>query len=58
MTVTIISRHSRSIQKLVREQMQQEIEELGFDPFGDVAQDVYEQRVMDLEQESFKNSEI
>ena len=58
MTVTIISRHSRSIQKLVREQMQQEIEELGFDPFGDGAQDVYEQRVMDLEQESFKNSEI
>lgn len=58
MTVTIISKHSRSIQKLVREQMQQEIEELGFDPFGDGAQDVYEQRVMDLEQENFKNSEI
>tara|TARA_B100000123_G_scaffold129823_1_gene95756 strand:- start:1159 stop:1335 length:177 start_codon:yes stop_codon:yes gene_type:complete len=58
MTVTIISKHSRTIQKLVREQMQQEIEELGFDPFGDGAQDVYEQRVMDLEQESFKNSEI
>ena len=58
MTVTIISRHSLSIQKLVREQMQQEIEELGFDPFGDGAQDVYEQRVMDLEQKSFKNSEI
>ena len=58
MTLTILSKHSRSIQKLVREQMQQEIEELGFDPFGDGAQDVYEQRVMDLEQESFKNSEI
>ena len=58
MTVTILSKHSRTIQKLVREQMQQEIEELGFDPFGDGAQDVYEQRVMDLEQESFKNSEI
>jgi hypothetical protein len=38
--------------------MQQEIEELGFDPFSDGAQDVYEQRVMDLEQENFKNSEI
>ena len=58
MTVTIISKHSRTIQKLVREQMQQEIEELGFDPFSDGAQDVYEQRVMDLEQENFKNSEI
>ena len=58
MTLTILSKHSRTIQKLVREQMQQEIEELGFDPFGDGAQDVYEQRVMDLEQENFKNSEI
>ena len=58
MTLTILSKHSRTIQKLVREQMQQEIEELGFDPFGDGAQDVYEQRVMDLEQKSFKNSEI
>ena len=58
MTLTILSKHSCTIQKLVREQMQQEIEELGFDPFGDDAQDVYEQRVMDLEPESFKNSEI
>ena len=53
-----ISRYSPTIQNLVKEQMQQEIEKLGFDPFGDGAQDVYEQRVMDLEQESFKNSEI
>ena len=58
MTVTIISRHSRSIQKLVREQMQQEIEELGFDPFGDGAQDEYELRIMDLEQESPDNPNI
>ena len=58
MTVTIISKHSRSIQKLVREQMQQEIEELGFDPFRDSAQDEYERRAIDLEQESFRNSEI
>ena len=58
MTVTIISRHSRSIQKLVREQMQQEIEELGFDPFGDGAQDEYERRVLNLEQESLDNPNI
>ena len=58
MTVRIFSKHSRNIQKLVREQMQQEIEELGFDPFGDGAQDEYERRIMDLEQESFRNSEI
>ena len=58
MTLTILSKHSSTIQKLVREQMQQEIEELGFDPFGDGAQDEYERRVIDLEQESFRNSEI
>ena len=58
MTLTILSKHSRTIQKLVRGQMQQEIEELGFDPFRDGAQDEYERRVIDLEQESFKNSEI
>ena len=58
MTLTILSKHSRTIHKLVREQMQQEIEELGFDPFGDGAQDEYERRVIDLEQESFRNLEI
>ena len=54
MTLTVISKHSRTIQKLVKEQMKQEIEELGFDPYGDGAQDEYERRVMDLEQERLK----
>ena len=54
MTLTVISKHYRTIQKLVKEQMKQEIEEL-FDPYGDGAQDEYERRVMDLEQESLKN---
>ena len=58
MTLTILSKHSRTIQKLVREQMQQEIEELRFDPFGDGAQDEYELRIMDLEQESPDNPNI
>ena len=58
MTLTIISKHSRNIQKLVKEQMKLEIEELGFDPYGDGAQDEYERRVMDLEQESLKNPNI
>ena len=49
MTFTILSKHSRTIQKLLREQMQQQIEELGFDPFGDGDQDEYERRVMDLD---------
>ena len=58
MTLTVISKHSRTIQKLMKEQMKQEIEELGFDPNGDGAQDEYERRVMDLEQESLKNPNI
>ena len=57
MTVTIISRHSRSIQKLVREQMQQEIEELGFDPFGDTAQEEFERRVTEMEKYALDNPE-
>ena len=58
MTLTVISKHSRTIQKLVKEQMKQEIEEFGFGPYGDGAQDEYERRVMDLEQESLKNPNI
>ena len=58
MTLTVISEHSRTIQKLVKEQMKQEIEELCFEPNGDGAQDEYERRVMDLEQESLKNPNI
>ena len=58
MTVTIISRHSKTIHKLVEEQMKKEAKELGFDPFSDCAQNEYERRAIDLEQESFRNSEI
>ena len=38
--------------------MKQEIEDLGFDAYGDGAQDEYERRVMDFEQESLKNPNI
>ena len=58
MTVTIISRYTKTIHKLVEEQMKKEAKELGFDPFRDDAQDEYERKVIDLEQESFRNSEI
>ena len=58
MTITILSPQSRTIQKLVKEQMQQEIQKLGFDPYGDGAQAEYERRVMDLEQQVLENSEI
>ena len=43
-----ISRYSPTIQNLLKEQMQQEIEKLGFGPFGDGAQDEYERRIVDL----------
>ena len=37
MTLTILSTHSKAIQKLVKEQMRQDLEELSFDPYGDSA---------------------
>ena len=38
--------------------MRQEAKELGFDPFGDTAQEEFERRVMELEQQSLENPEI
>ncbi len=57
MTVTIISRHSKTIHKLVEEQMKKEAQELGFDPWGDTAQEEFERRVTDLEQHALENPE-
>ena len=57
MTVTIISRHSKTIHKLVEEQMKKEAQELGFDPWGDTVQEEFERRVTDLEQHAFENPE-
>ena len=56
MTITIISRHSKTIHKLVEEQMKKEAQELGFDPWGDTAQEEFERRVTDLEQHCFRKS--
>ena len=58
MTVTIISRHSKTIHKLVEEQMKKEAQELGSDPFGDTAQEEFDRRVMELEQQSLDNPDI
>lgn len=58
MILTVFSKHSRTIQKLVKKQMQQEVEKLGFAPYGGGAQDEYERRVMDIEQKSIKNPYI
>ena len=55
MTVTIISRHSKTIHKLVEEQMKKEAQELGFDPWGDTAQEEFELRVTELERKCLEN---
>ena len=38
--------------------MKQEAKELGFDPFGDTAQEEFDRRVMELEQQSLENPKI
>ena len=50
MTPTILSPHSKAIQKYVKEKMKQEAVELGFDPYRDSGQEEFERRVMELEQ--------
>ena len=57
MTVTIISRHSKTIHKLVEKQMKKEAQVLGFDPWGDTTQEEFERRVSDLEQYALENPE-
>ena len=57
MTVTIISRHSKTIHKLVEEQMKKEVKELGFDPWGDTAQEEFERRVTEMEKYTLDNPE-
>ena len=58
MTISILSLQSKCIQNYVMESMRQEAKELGFDPFGDTAQEEFERRVMELEQQSLENPEI
>ena len=58
MTLTILSRHSKTIHKLVEEQMKKEAQELGLDPFGDTAQEEFDRCVMELEKQSLDNPDI
>ena len=57
MTVNIISRHSKTIHKLVEEQMKKEVKELGFDPWGDTAQEEFEHHVNEMEKYALDNPE-
>ena len=58
MILTVYSKHSRTIQKMVKKQMQQKVEKLGLAPYSGGGQDEYERRVMDIEQKSIKNPYI
>ena len=53
----IISRHSKTIHKLVEEQMKKDGKELGFDRWGDTAQEEFERRVTELEKHALENPE-
>ena len=57
MTVTIISRHPKTIHKLVEEQIKKEAKELRFDPWGDTAQGEFERRVTEMEKNALDNPE-
>ena len=57
MTLTEISRHSKIIHKIVDERMKKEAQELGFDPWGDSAQEDFKRRVADLEQHALEKPE-
>ena len=58
MTLTILSTHSKAIQKYVKESMRQEAEELSFNPYGDTKQESFDLECMDLEQQSLEHPEI
>ena len=58
MTIAILSKHSKTIQKYVQERMRVATQELGYDPWGDDKQQTFEQECMDLEEVALKNPEI
>ena len=58
MTITIISKHSKAIQKLVKSQMEMEYQKAGFDIWGDTAEAEFELRVMELERKCLENPDL
>ena len=55
---TIISSQSKAIHEYVRERMQQEIKERGFDPWGSDIEQAYERECLALEEVALNNPEI
>ena len=58
MTINIISRHSKAIQKLVKSQMDIERMKAGFDPWDDTAESEFERRVMELERKCLEDPDL
>ena len=58
MTVTIISKHSKAIQMLVKSQMDIERMKVGFDPWGDTAEEEFERRVAELERKCLEDPDL
>ena len=58
MTITIISKHSKAIQKLVKSQMDIERMKVGFDLWVDTAEAEFQLRVTELERKSLENPDL
>ena len=58
MTINIISRHSKAIQKLVKSQMDIERMKAGFDPLDDIAESEFEWRVTELERKCLEDPDL
>ena len=58
MTINIISRHSKAIQKLVKSQMDIERMKAGFDPWGDTAESEFKRRVTKLERKCLEDPDL
>ena len=57
-TITIISKHSKAIQKLVKFQMEMEFQKAGFDIWGNTAEAEYELRLTELERKCLENPDL
>ena len=58
MTLTILSKQSKAIQKLVKSQMDIERMKVGFNPWGDTAEEEFERRVMELERKCLEDPDL
>ena len=58
MTIKIISRHSKAIQKLDKSQMDIERRKAGFDPWDDTAESEFERRVTELERKRLEDPDL